>query len=91
MIQVGVILIAMAIATFLSGDAAMALFILSLGLHFMCARKGDFNMKITWKSLFTPVEGNEDSGFFEFITRIAANTAFAGGIAVFLSEKLGLL
>lgn len=91
MIQIGVIMIAMAIGTFLSGGAVMALFLLSGGLLLMSARKVDFNMKITPKNLFTPVDDSEESGVFEIVTRIAAYAAFAGGVAIFLSEKLGLL
>jgi hypothetical protein len=89
MIQIGVILVAIAIGTYLSGAVAIALFCLSAGLYFMSTRKVDLGMKVTLKSLVTPVDDSEDSGTFEIVTRIAAYAAFAGGVTVFLSNRLG--
>lgn len=89
MIQFGVILVAIAIGTYLSGAVATALFCLSAGLYFMSTRKVDLAMKMTFKNLVAPVDDSEDSGIFEVVTRIAAYAAFAGGITVFLSNRSG--
>ena len=88
MIQIGIIMIAMAIESIMSGRVVMGLFCLAGGLQFISVRKGDMGMKVTLKSLMTPVDDSDKSGVFEVVSRLMAYAALAGGIAIFVSRQL---
>lgn len=85
MLQLGLIMIAMAIHSLYIGKLVSGLMCLSGGLFFISGRKSDLNMKVTWKSLVTPVEDGEDTGPFEAVTRFASYAIFA--VAAFVAVQ----
>lgn len=85
MLQLGVIMIAMAIHSLYIGNLVSGLMCLSGGLLFISGRKSDLRMKVTWKSLITPVEDEEGAGPFEAVARFASYAVFT--VAVFVAAS----
>ena len=83
MLQFGVIMVAMAIHSLYMDHIVSGLMCLSGGLLFISGRKSDMRMKVTWKSLVTPVNDEENTGPFEAAARFASYAVFA--VAVFVA------
>lgn len=86
MIQIGVIMLVFAVASFLAGSLVSTLLCLAGGLLFISTRKADLGMKITMKSLVTPVDDSDDVGPLDVVMRLAAYAALAGAAAIAIAR-----
>ena len=83
MLQLGVIMIALAIHSLYVGKLVSGLMCLSGGLLFISTRKSDLGMKVTWKNLVEPVDDAQRAGHFEVATRFVSYAIFS--VAVFVA------
>lgn len=83
MLQIGVLMIAMAIHSLHAGRLVPGLVCLSAGLFFISSRKVDLRRKVSWKNLAKPVDDGESIGPIEAATGFASRAVFT--VAVFVA------
>jgi hypothetical protein len=88
MIQFGFLTAVLGLMEIARHHYSLGLFVLGGGLMMLSSRNVPLNTKVTWRSLFTPVDDSMNTNLWEKTARLLATLAIAGGAAVGLSEFL---